>query len=358
MRFTADYEKSVRLNKDRESVDVYTYWPELCVSSNSNTMYMDHDLISYMESEYEKWPLTAGMKADVLDFSKGIARVYGMFPEVPWDRLSFGHKHFAAAFFVDDPYEECCRLGVCASFGTAYIQNLCTIVSNGPNMIDLKGLESDLVSRRLIDDCLFAQECLKSATACAFQTLTRQQFKHCQVNAQLFLEYLIRESVTYTKAVQEKKLIDYEVMLETRGMTIGFEYVLNPVYPQDESIHDRLMQHFNPFVHICSAVVAIDNDIASAAKEKGLPDGSQIAFSNFYFCLLKEYATEMEAVREAVLRRNAMALHCEQEIKMLPKSWRKSYENTLKLCYACTDYHYLLGHGRPNPRYGVTWRKS
>ena len=182
-------------------------------------------------------------------------------------------------------------------------------------------------------------------------------FQHHQGGSLLFYEYLMRESGNFYKHVQERTSIDYETLLETRIMTIGLEYVLSAVLPQDGSIHDRLMGHFNPFLHVLGTCVSFDNDIAASPKEKGLTDGTDVCPINMFFSISKEHNDPMDSVRAALLRRNATMSLMEQQVKMLPGSWRKSYENTLKLALSFCDYEYLLGHGRPNPRYGNTWQE-
>lgn len=353
MRFSSDWDKVSRLNQDQSSDEVYTYWPESCLYR------VDHDMVTRLNDDFMGWDLCRdGLHPHIMQWSAACSRLFSVFPELPVDQLSFAHRHYMTAFYMDDSMERSCRNGTSTTFGSAFVSNLRSIYSDPLLfLIDLNAFESDLVPRSQIDAALFAQEVTRCTTEFGKKVLSHSHFAYHRHVSLLWLEYLLREAAAYQENIRTGGTSSYSDLLETRHMTIGFEMTTAGILPPDDTVVNRILTPFNPFYHLGSIIVVIDNDTASAPKEMGT-ESDETSPSNFFIIQKKEGKGDLEAVRHLLEKRNAMAKCMDDQLTMLPASWRPAYFNILKCAFSFCDFEYVLEHGRPNTRYGFMWYKT
>ena len=346
MRFSSDYDKVTRLNRQLDSDEVWTYWPEMCL------YHIDHDVVESITKDIQKWDKLDQMNDKAKEWAIGSTRVFGNCPTVPYAQKVYAHMQFLNSFCMDDPYENSCRKGTALTFGSAFLSNCRAILVNDcKSLIDLKGFESEKTTKKDIAAALFGQEVLRDTTTFARDHVSRQVYEIHRLNNLCWIDAVLREGHSFAKNEALNLKTTYEEQMDHRIETAGFELVLAGILPpKDAKLH--MYRNYNPFLHQGSMIVALDNDTASAPKERTEVDRS---LSNLLFNLV-EGRSEMEAVRELLSRRNLIARNMEQQMKILPKSWRPLYQSIFNYALTLCDYEYVHGKGdRYNPRYGFTW---
>jgi hypothetical protein len=353
-RFISDWDRARALVDDDTTDIVYIYQPPNALAP------IDHDVVAHLAADYRKWKLAGDVLGPELhDWAASLSRSYSSFPNIPIQQLEFAHRHVTTTFFMDDPFEKSCRLGVGSTFGLAYLGNLmCIYRKEKPHlMTDLTRFESDIVTKELIQGAHMAMEVVRENNAFGQRVLSPAGWEYQRLVGLEWLDSLARERLVIDQSSPTRHSFTVDQRMEIRMGTVGLELISPGIIPQDD-VSLQVMMPFNPFVYSAAAIGILDNDTTSSVKERGTGADDEHRSNLFFAYKHAGNLTDMQAIRVVTKIRNNYARNMEMQYNLIRESWRPAYYNMLKYCFLISDYEWCVEHGTPNPRYGWTWTKE
>ncbi|KAJ5777360.1 hypothetical protein N7520_000606 [Penicillium odoratum] len=337
LQFTSDWNRTQTMNTDSSMWAMY-FPPSLKLQS-------DCEMEARLAKDLCDWPSLQTIDTPLAKLGVQAARLCAFQSPLSYERRTLLHQHITWIFYMDQVSERLALYNLHATAGSAYLENLKSILRDNP-VTDMEVFRGSCPDA-LIDNALNAQRILADdLMPLKKKLLSPHHMSLCIDALDLYFDTQDEEGRRFCA---EQTLKD---IYQTRAFTVG---IMVPIILCLTCEQAELFTPEDPCMIQVSVMAALWNDMIGLFKDldsiDNKDDGS--AYMNFVRVSMREQGlTAKEALRACGQRLNTLIHDYEFYLSSYRPLRRQLYHAGLEFAFMYFDFHLMGLKERPSTRYG------